>query len=207
VRSEAHSSRAAGTALSRIRNSRRLIAACISQPPLLDFVDDGKQVSAAGLYARLAEEVAVLEGLTIEYVGVVLCTFPTPERLRRVDFAALLHRIGVGVIVRTGPRCVTSVDDLKRADIHVGVVRGEVGWEYAKAFLKLDDDPRFKVLDPERMSELLELVRTGEVDAVLCDALSCRHWSGGRSVGDELTVNPVHRVETRSWDHGTDGRA
>jgi ABC-type amino acid transport substrate-binding protein len=132
----------------------------------------------------------MVDAIVSHQVDVVLCTFPTPDRLRRVDFAALLHRVGVGAVVRSKQGRVKSADDLKRPDIYVGVVKGEVGWEYSRAFLTLDGNSRFKVLDPECMSDLIELVRAGEVDVVLCDALSCRHWSDKKAARDELSVNP-----------------
>ena len=126
----------------------------LDYPPMMTFtVDPSGLVHAAGIYPRLIAKIAEEECLAVEWivlnwsdvidavkqdrVHMVASIFWTPKRSEHATFCSGMHRIGVTGIVRADETLITTHEDLKRADLKVGVVRGEIGWEYATDVLNL----------------------------------------------------------------------
>lgn len=165
--------------LQRIMASKRMRIGVLDYPPLMTFSRTGETVDADGVFPRFLKHIANQEGLATEWVplnwselieatksgrvDMVASVFWTQRRSEQVSFCALLHRIGVTGVVREGETRINTHADLAHPEIRIGVVRGEIGWEYAIQCLSLAEQPhRFKVLDQYDIRSAADLVDHGD---------------------------------------------
>jgi Bacterial extracellular solute-binding proteins, family 3 len=177
--------------LDEILATKRLKVGILDYPPLMSFkTSELGIVQASGIYPRILQKLADEEGLSLDWevllwsditnaikqgrVHVVASIFWTSRRSEHATFCGLMHRIGVTALVRSSEGRVKTHEDLKRQDIRIGLVRGEIGWEYASDMLNLGFEPRkFMVLDQVDIQNPAKLVENGLVDVMLADSLSC----------------------------------
>lgn len=201
-------------ALREIRRRGSLRVGCLSYPPFIDFTVKGRVVTARGLYARMLEHVAGTAGVGLEYsvlrwdtairavtsrqVDLAVCVLQSRERRKSCDFCGTLYRVGVGGVVKCTQRKIRRHEDLKKPGVTVAVTKGEIGWEYAVNYLALEEQyTRFTVVEHTRITQMMNLVQTGEVDVAIADSLSCAQYiarSGG-SLRDVFLKSPLHVEE------------
>lgn len=177
--------------LDDVMDRKAIKVGVLDYPPLMTFTrDDRGSTTATGIYPRLISKFAKEEGIAVEWVvlnwseiidsvkqgrvHLVASVFWTPKRSEHATFCAMLHRIATTGIVRSDEARIETHEDLKRGDLKIGVVRGEIGWEYSIDMLNLAfESKRFKVLDQVDVRSAAELVENLVVDVVLADSLSC----------------------------------
>lgn len=180
--------------LDEILRTKSIVVGCFRFPPMIDYAGTRGHWTAHGLYASIIEEVATRFSLEVKYVpirsseivsalesasvDIVPCVFSTPGRRVHGDIVAVLHRVRLRGVVRKREPRVRCPEDLHRPDVRIVVARGEIGWEYALRYLDLETDPfrRFYITDGDRVEDMMHLIRTGEFDIALADALSCAQY-------------------------------
>ncbi|RIL10640.1 MAG: hypothetical protein DCC75_03945 [Proteobacteria bacterium] len=203
--------------LTRIRSERLIQVGCIRQPPLLDYWISGDQsVVASGLYASLTSQLALQESIECKFKGlrfhemvpgieagevdIVLCSFPTDQRRRRVDFSAILHTIGLGAVVRNRPGAPKSRSDFANFSGRIALVNGEIGWEHAMRYLNLNDRPNDFIVGDDRLigNVLSCLLQDETVDAAIADSLSCYQFAqqhgGSGCAFDVIDLEQPHDI-------------
>lgn len=177
--------------LERIRKTGTLRCGVIHHPPL-SFIDyEGGRTTFGGYYVDLARRVGVEQGLEVEFVALdwgllptamdeggvdlVLSIFETRARLGYADFVAAFHKIGVSGVVRDSPTPIRDVSQLSDPNTRVGVVVGEVGWEYVVHELRL---PRRQVVqvDSGSLKTAFSPLLSGDADVAIVDDVTCAEW-------------------------------
>lgn len=177
------------TAFDRIFANREIRVGVLDYMPLMGFRRHGDEFEGIGIYPRMLSRIAQDHGLSVDWypinwsdiltaidtgkIDVVASIFWTEKRSEVAAVCGKMHRIGVTALVLADDDRVKSHEDLQRSDLKIGVVRGEIGWEYAIDTLRLEFDPRLKVQDEINISRSVEMIEKGMVSVVLADALSC----------------------------------
>ena len=195
--------------LHSILGKRIIRAGCVHYPPLMDFNDKGK---ATDLYADMLSLIASNHRLEIVYiptnwcdlehnlksdkVDFILSVFATDFRQKFADFAAIMHRIDVGGVVLKEKTDIVEHEDLQQSSIEIAVTRGEIGWEYAEKYLDLKNSKeRFSVVEGFDIKKMMGLVKSGDVDIALADALSCYNYcdsDSDSSIINIFSTNPLY---------------
>jgi ABC-type amino acid transport/signal transduction systems, periplasmic component/domain len=163
----------------------------VNHPPLSAWHYASDTAEFTGYYPELARQVGRETGLEIEFVDmdwgrlpsaftdegldVVLSIFETRTRQEYADFAAALHKVGVSGVMSADRPPMVDVSELGAPDIKVGVVVGEVGWEYVTQELVL---PRRNVIqvDSGTLRTAFSPLLSGEADIAIVDDLTCANF-------------------------------
>lgn len=174
--------------LELVRERQILRCGVINHPPLSSWDHDGALTTFAGYYVELAREVGAREGLAIEFVAmdwgvlstafselhvdIVLSIFETKARLQYADFVACMHKVGVSGVMRPDSVPLSSVSELSDPELRIGVVVGEVGWEFVTHELEL---PRFQLVqvDSGALRTAFSPLISGDADIAIVDDLTC----------------------------------
>lgn len=200
--------------LDEVLKEKRLRVGCLSYPPFIDFVIRGTDTIGQGLYATMLEHLASEADLELEYsplrwdnaisaittrqVDLAVCVLQSRERRNSCDFAGTLYRVGVGGVMRQGQRKIRRHEDLQKQKVTIAVTKGEIGWDYAMTYLSLEKEFfRFTVVEHTRITQMMNLVSTGEVDIALADSLSCAQFvrQSGGALCDVFSRRPLHVEE------------
>lgn len=198
--------------LESVQKIGRIVAGCVKYPPFCDYELDGNNqvLQTSGLYADLLNEIGRIGRYRIEWkrilwhelhdavesgrVDVIVSVFGTLGRRKRSRFCRPLHLIPIGgVILDSNARLVRSPEDLKRPNLSIGLVHGEIAWEYAKSYLRLNarkPQKRFHIEEHENIGEVLDLVTRGTVDIALADAWTCEQFIQQSLSSDTPCINP-----------------
>ena len=203
--------------LTRILRNKVIKFAALHYPPLCEVVNVGEGKRAAGLYGMILEKVAakhelkleceacsVREGIALVSAGrvdFVLSIFQTTERSKHVDFAACTHSVAVGGLMRAVDRTVSGISDLRRPDVNVAVVRGEIGYEFLLGMhIKVEQEARIRKLDSPNVMEIYDLVKNRRVHVGLSDCVTIANYLRGPSnSGSKLVSFPKHDKRPLLW--------
>lgn len=100
--------------------------------------------------------------------------------------------------MRQGQRKIRRHEDLQKQKVTIAVTKGEIGWDYAMTYLSLEKEFfRFTVVEHTRITQMMNLVSTGEVDIALADSLSCAQFvrQSGGALCDVFSRRPLHVEE------------
>lgn len=177
--------------IDRVYASGKLRCGVVNHPPLSGWKYVGGVVEYSGYYPELARQVGRDTGLDIEFcemdwgvlpeaftehkLDLVLSIFETRVRQEFADFAVALHKVGVSGVMAADRDPMLDVSDLSRPDVRVGVVIGEVGWEYITQELQL---PRRQVvqIDSSTLGTAFSALMSGAVDVAIVDDLTCAEF-------------------------------
>ena len=207
---------APGSALGEIQRRGVLRVGCLSYRPFIDFTVKGQAVTARGLYVCMLEHIAEQAELKLKYtvlrwdnainavtsgrVDLAVCVLQSRERRKSCDFSGTLYRVGVGGVVQSGQRKIRRHEDLKKPTVTIAITKGEIGWEYAMQYLALEEQyERFTVVEHTHITQMMNLVKSGQVDVAIADSLSCAQYIAGSDtrLRDVFVKNPLH-VEDNS---------
>ncbi|PJJ63163.1 substrate-binding periplasmic protein [Compostimonas suwonensis] len=177
--------------LDRVRAAGVLRAGVVHHPPLSWVDHSGGEAVFGGYYIDLARRVGLEQGLEVEFVALdwgvlpnalddggvdlVLSIFETRARLGYADFVAAFHKIGVSGVTREGPNPIREVAQLSEPTTRVGVVVGEVGWEFVVHELRL---PRHQIVqvDSGTLKTAFSPLLSGDADVAIVDDVTCATW-------------------------------
>lgn len=190
--------------LANVRQRGVLRVGCLWYPPFVEFTQEGEKVVAKGLYPTMLELIASQSGIRLEYhilrwdmaieavshcqVDVVACVLQSGKRRAHCDFVGTLYRVGVGGVVRADQKKIKRHEDLTKPEVRIAVTKGEIGWEYAERYLRLQQGLfRFTVVEDAQITRMMNLVSSHDVDVALADSLSCsQHVDHARAEGTDL---------------------
>lgn len=194
--------------MDRVRASGKLRCGVVNHPPLSAWRYVKGSVEYTGYYPELARQVGRETDLDIEFcemdwgvlphaftehnLDLVLSIFDTTVRQEFADFAVALHKVGVGGVMSGDRPPLMDVSDLSKPDIRVGVVIGEVGWEYITRELRL---PRRQVvqIDSSTLETAFSALVSGDVDVAIVDNLTCADFVKSHSAYQHVfTDDPLY---------------
>lgn len=177
--------------LEAIRSRGSLRVGVINHPPLSSWSKIGSITSFSGYYVELAREVGMAENVRMEFVPIdwgvlsssftnlnldlVLSIFETRARLRFGDFVACLHKVGVSGVMRADSEKITDPSHLSDPHLRIGVVVGEVGWEYVTHELRLPRNQLVQV-DSGKLQTAFSPLVSGDADVAIVDDLTCAQF-------------------------------
>lgn len=179
------------TRLDRIRAEGKMRCGVINHHPLSTWSHEAGGVRYGGYYVALALEVGWRENLDIEFVpmdwgvlpssfsdlnlDLVLSIFETRARLHYADFVACMHKVGVSGVMRADAEPLRDVSQLSDPQLRIGVVVGEVGWEYVTHELDL---PRTQLVqvDSGTLRTAFSPLISGDADISIVDDLTCAEF-------------------------------
>ena len=181
--------------LEEITSSKKMRVGFFNYPPLITEPELSGE-PAGGLYGRMTEILGLKNGIEITWVPmnisettaavlerkveVIACVFQTAERSKYVDFTAFLHSVTVGGVSRASEKQIRSQSDLMASDKKVAVCRGEIGHEFVERIVAIPRK-RLLVLDTDKISRVMALVKSGQADIALSDSVSIKNYLDGHN--------------------------
>lgn len=185
--------------LSKVRADNKLRIGVIPFPPLAAYRRlSGKDVAYHGLYVDIFEDIALRTGIKVQFcpapndkafallnsgtVDAIACLLRTPERIRRADFAVLPHTISLNAVKRADDNRISSISDLRKHNLRVVAVKGEIGSEVITDFGV--SPHQLTLLETDSVDDIFHLVENKAADVAVTDGITCVQYLEDRKASD-----------------------
>ena len=165
----------------------------LSYPPYTEYkITEGKIEEAQGLFPSIVQRIFKASGIFVSYqpvlfpnlqndldsgsIDFVAGIFETYHRRSMGLFTKPIHLIGTSALANFKEPEIMHVRDLFADDIEIGVIQGEIGWEFIQQYLirvkgaaKIRE---FVSVENRSLFEFLSIPNTKRV--IIIDSLTCK---------------------------------